>query len=232
MKRCATSVAVATVLAGLLAGCANGGPDINGFVQKANNAVESAIGSVTGQQGLGGPYYQPISGGQTIQGIFKGEDTYKALYAGYAWPRVALEVTSYGASQTCWEFNAIVWKSATSKHTEHFRLCDVPVATTNDVGQTGYLDDMSLINLAQMMDSAQVMPNVRNTGSQRTSGPLPPISPFGVNISTTNALTGQSDPLSMRYDHMEARLAYLTGYTGRQDYRFWLWRFDPAGNRG
>jgi hypothetical protein len=224
--------AAAAIFCGILAGCAGGMPDMNGLVQKANNAVEGAIGSVTGQQGLGGPYYQAISGGQTIQGIFKGEDTYEALYAGYAWPRVALEVTSYGAHQTCWDFNAVIWKNATSKHVEHFRLCDVPVATTNDVGETRYVDASSLTNLSQMMVSAQVMPNVRNTSNQRTAGPLPPISPFVVNISSTDPLTGQRDPLAMKYDNMLARLAYLTGYTGRQDYRFWLWRFDPAGNRG
>ncbi|MFM0594015.1 hypothetical protein [Paraburkholderia dilworthii] len=232
MKQRAASVAVATVFCGLLAACAGGMPDVNGFVQKANNAVESAIGNATGAQGLGGPYYQAISGGQTIKGIFAGEDQYKALYAGYAWPRVALEVTSFGARETCWEFNAVIWKNAATKHVEHFRLCDVPIVTTNDAGQTGQVDGMSLSSLSTMMMSAQVMPNVKNTSNQRTAGPLPPVSPFVVNIATVDPLSGQRDPLAMKYDDMLARLAYLTGYTGRQDYRFWLWRFDPAGNRG
>jgi len=54
MKHHVLPVAAVTVLCGLLAACANGGPDVNGFVQKANSAVENAISSVTGGGGGSG----------------------------------------------------------------------------------------------------------------------------------------------------------------------------------
>ncbi|MBF3830786.1 hypothetical protein [Burkholderia pseudomallei] len=87
MKRRTTSVAVATVLAGLLAGCANGGPGINGLVSKANTAVESVIGSVTGGSGgsgnaltnAAGPVYTPISGGNTLSGLFAGQNRKRSI---------------------------------------------------------------------------------------------------------------------------------------------------------
>ncbi|WP_244131505.1 hypothetical protein [Burkholderia pseudomultivorans] len=247
MKRRATSVAVATVLAGLLAGCANGGPDINGFVSKANNAVEGAISSVTGGSGgsgstaTAGPVYTPISGGNTLSGLFAGQNQQKANYGQIAYPRVALEYLSFGADQPCWKVRATIWRGPKQSHDEVFQICDAPIVARDAVGQTGTLNPQGIID---KIDGTRAPMNVSNTGEQRTRGPLPPLRPMSVQLANTGPMF-QANPLQVRLDAINARIAYIAGYvplgdtsamsvvsSAFYDYRMWIWKFDPAGNQG
>lgn len=247
MKRRTTSVATATVLAGLLAGCANGGPDINGLVSKANNAVEGAISSVTGGAGgsggaaAAGPVYTPISGGHSLSGLFAGQNQQKANYGQIAYPRVALAYLSYGADQPCWKVQATIWRSPKQSHDEVFQVCDAPIVVRDAVGQTGTLNPQGIID---KIDQTRAPMNVSNTGDQRTRGPLPPLRPMSVQLANTGPMF-QANPLQVRLDAINARIAYIAGYvplgdtsamsvvsSAFYDYRMWIYRFDPAGNQG
>lgn len=247
MKRRTTSVATATVLAALLAGCANGGSDLNGFVQKANNAVESAIGSVTGGSGGGastaGPVYTPISGGHSLSGLFAGQNQQKANYGQIAYPRVALAYLSYGADQPCWKVQATIWKNPKQSHDEVFQICDAPVVMNDATGQAGTISDQALGTIAYKLDQTRAPMNVSSTGEQRTRGPLPPARPM--NVALMSASPVGANPLQVRLDAINARIAYVSGYVpfgdtsimsglsaAFYDYRVWIYKFDPAGNRG
>ena len=249
MKHNVLPVATATVLCGLLAACANGGPDVNGLVQKANSTVENAIHSVTGSSGTGGgevnnaagPLYTPISGGSSLQGLFAGQNQQLANYGKIAYPRVALEYLSYGASQSCWKVRATIWTNAKHSHDETFQVCDVPIAVRDAVGQMGQLNPQGIID---KIDETRAPLNVPNTGDQRTRGPLPPLRAMGVPLANTGPMF-QANPLQVRLDAINARIAYVAKYvplgdtsamsvvsSAFYDYRVWIWRFDPAGNLG
>ncbi|MDR5643230.1 MULTISPECIES: hypothetical protein [Burkholderia] len=234
---------------GLLAGCANGGPDINGFVSKANNAVEGAISSVTGGSGgsggaaTAGPVYTPISGGNTLSGLFAGQNQQKANYGQIAYPRVALEYLAFGANEPCWKVRATIWRSAKQSHDEVFQVCDAPVVMRDATGQAGTISDQALGTIAYKLDQTRAPMNVSNTGEQRTRGPLPPARPM--NVALMSASPVGANPLQVRLDAINARIAYVTGYvpfgdtsimsglsTAFYDYRLWIYKFDPAGNRG
>ncbi|MBR8042148.1 hypothetical protein ACRS8P_27595 [Burkholderia cenocepacia] len=249
MKHHVLPVAAATVLCGLLAACANGGPDVNGFVQKANSAVENAISSVTGGGGgsggdvtnAAGPVYTPIAGGNSLQGLFGGQNQQLANYGKIAYPRVALEYLSYGASQPCWKVRATIWANPKRSHDETFQVCDVPIAVRDAVGQVGQLNPQAIVD---KIDQTRAPINVPNTGDERTRGPLPPLRAMSVPLTNTGPMF-QANPLQVRLDAINARIAYVAKYvplgdTGAMsvvssafyDYRVWIWRFDPAGNRG
>lgn len=243
MKRRTTSVATATVLAALLAGCANGMPDVNGLVSKANSAVEGAISSVTGGSGgnAAGPVYTPISGGNTLSGLFAGQNQHKANYGQIAYPRVALEYLSFGADQPCWKVRATIWRGPKQSHDEVFQVCDAPIVVRDAVGQSGQLNPLGIID---KIDGTRAPMNVSNTGDQRTRGPLPPLRPMSVQLANTGPMF-QANPLQVRLDAINARIAYVSGYvplgdtsamsvvsSAFYDYRMWIYRFDPAGNRG
>ncbi|RQT03165.1 hypothetical protein DF051_38440 [Burkholderia contaminans] len=243
MKRRTTSVATATVLAALLAGCANGMPDVNGLVSKANSAVEGAISSVTGGSGgnAAGPVYTPISGGNTLSGLFAGQNQQKANYGQIAYPRVALEYLSFGADQPCWKVRATIWRGPKQSHDEVFQVCDAPIVVRDAVGQSGQLNPQGIID---KIDGTRAPMNVSNTGDQRTRGPLPPLRPMSVQLANTGPMF-QANPLQVRLDAINARIAYVSGYvplgdtsamsvvsSAFYDYRMWIYRFDPAGNRG
>ncbi len=251
MKQRATPVAVATVLAGLLAGCANGGPDLNGFVQKANNAVEGAISSVTGGSGgngnaltnAAGPVYTPISGGHSLSGLFAGQNQQKANYGQLPYPRVALAYLSYGADQPCWKVQATIWRSPKQSHDEVFQVCDAPVVMNDATGQAGTISDQALGTISYKLDQTRTPMNVSSTGEQRTRGPLPPARPMNVALMSSSPVG--ANPLQVRLDAINARIAYVSGYvpfgdtsimsglsTAFYDYRVWIYKFDPAGNRG
>lgn len=242
-------VATATVFCGLLAACANGGPDINGYIAKANGAVESAISSVTGSTGssggdltnAAGPVYTPISGGNSLQGLFGGQNQQLANYGKLSYPRVALEYLSFGANQPCWKVRATIWRSAKSSHDEVFQVCDVPIAVQDAVGQVGQLNPMGIID---KLDQTRTPMNVSNTGDERTRGPVPPLRSMSVPLTSTGPMF-QANPLQTRLDAINARIAYVSKYvplggtsamsvvsSAFYDYRMWIWRFDPAGNRG
>ncbi|HDR9217481.1 TPA: hypothetical protein QDB35_000150 [Burkholderia vietnamiensis] len=250
MKHNVLPVATATVLCGFLAACANGGPDVNGFVQKANGAFENAVSSVTGSKagtngsdGLtnaAGPVYTSISGGSSLQGLFAGQNQQLANYGKIAYPRVALEYLSYGASQPCWKVRATIWTNAKRSHDETFQVCDVPIAVRDTVGQVGQLNPQAIVD---KIDQTRAPINVPNTGDERTRGPLPPLRAMSVPLTNTGPMF-QANPLQVRLDAINARIAYVARYvplgdTGAMsvvssafyDYRVWIWRFDPAGNR-
>lgn len=193
MKRRTTSVATATVLAALLAGCANGMPDVNGLVSKANSAVEGAISSVTGGSGgnAAGPVYTPISGGNTLSGLFAGQNQHKANYGQIAYPRVALEYLSFGADQPCWKVRATIWRGPKQSHDEVFQVCDAPIVVRDAVGQSGQLNPQGIID---KIDGTRAPMNVSNTGDQRTRGPLPPLRPMSVQLANTGPMF-QANPL-------------------------------------
>ncbi|MBJ9920685.1 MULTISPECIES: hypothetical protein [Burkholderia] len=249
MKHHVLPVATATVLCGLLAACANGGPDVNGLVQKANSTVENAIRSVTGGGGTGGgdvtkaagPLYTPISGGSSLQGLFAGQNQQLANYGKIAYPRVALEYLTYGANQSCWKVRATIWTNAKHSHDETFQVCDVPIVVRDAVGQMGQLNPQGIID---KIDETRAPLNVPNTGDQRTRGPLPPLRAMSVPLANTGPMF-QANPLQARLDAINARIAYVAKYvplgdtsamsvvsSAFYDYRVWIWRFDPAGNRG
>ncbi|MEF9443293.1 hypothetical protein OWS73_33295 [Burkholderia sp. 1B3(2022)] len=249
MKHHVLPVAAVTVLCGLLAACANGGPDVNGFVQKANSAVENAISSVTGGGGgsggevtnAAGPVYTPIAGGNSLQGLFGGQNQQLANYGKIAYPRVALEYLSYGAHQPCWKVRATIWANPKRSHDETFQVCDVPIAVRDAVGQVGQLNPQAIVD---KIDQTRAPINVPNTGDERTRGPLPPLRAMSVPLTNTGPMF-QANPLQVRLDAINARIAYVAKYvplgdTGAMsvvssafyDYRVWIWRFDPSGNRG
>ncbi|MGK8200563.1 hypothetical protein [Burkholderia cepacia] len=253
MKHHIFPVAAATVLCGLLAACANDGPDVNGFVQKANSAVENAISSVTGSKagtngsdGLtnaAGPVYTSISGGNSLQGLFAGQNQQQANYGKIAYPRVALEYLSYGANQPCWKVRATIWANAKRSHDEVFQICTAPVVMRDATGQAGTISDQALGTIAYKLDQTRAPMNVANTGEQRTRGPLPPVRPMTVALMSTTQVG--ANPLQVRLDEINARIAYVSGYvpfgdtsilsglsTAFYDYRMWINAFDPAGNRG
>lgn len=253
MKHHILPVAAATVLCGLLAACANGGPDVNGFVQKANSAVENAISSVTGSKagtngsdGLtnaAGPVYTSVSGGNSLQGLFAGQNQQQANYGKIAYPRVALEYLSYGANQPCWKVRATIWANAKRSHDEVFQICTAPVVMRDATGQAGTISDQALGTIAYKLDQTRAPMNVANTGEQRTRGPLPPARPMNVALMSTTQVG--ANPLQVRLDEINARIAYVSGYvpfgdtsimsglsTAFYDYRMWINAFDPAGNRG
>ncbi|MCA8148189.1 hypothetical protein [Burkholderia vietnamiensis] len=249
MKHHVLPVATATVLCGLLAACANGGPDVSGFVQKANNTVENAIHSVTGGSGDGGgdvtnaagPVYTPLSGGSSLQGLFGGQNQQLANYGKLQYPRVALEYLSFGASQPCWKVRATIWTNAKHSHDEVFQVCDVPIAVRDAVGQVGQLNPQAIVD---KIDQTRTPINVANTGDQRTRGPVPPLRSMSVPLTNTGPMF-QANPLQVRLDAINARIAYVAKYvplgdtsamsvvsSAFYDYRVWIWRFDPAGNLG
>lgn len=244
MKKHFIPAAIAAALSTFLGGCANGGPDVNSFVQKANNAVEGAISGVTGGSGgsglnAGGPVYTPISGGQALSGLFAGQNQQKANYGQIAYPRVALQYLSYGANHPCWKVQATIWSSPKHSHDEVFQVCDAPIVVKDAVGQSGALNPQAIID---KIDQTRAPINVANTGEQRTRGPLPPLRPMSVQLASSGFGV---NPLAARLDAINARIAHVAGYvplgdaglmsvmsSAFYDYRVWIWKFDPAGNLG
>ncbi|TAM04917.1 MAG: hypothetical protein EPN70_10150 [Paraburkholderia sp.] len=245
MKQHVLPAAIAAAFCGLLGGCANGGPDINGFVQKANSAVESAIGSVTGGSGAGataasGPVYTPISGGSSLSGLFAGQNQQRANYGQIPYPRVALDYLTYGANLPCWKIRATIWSSPKRSHDEVFQICDAPIVVKDAVGQAGTLNTQAIVD---KLDQTRAPLNVVNTGEQRTRGPLPPLRAMSVPLASTGPMF-QANPLQVRLDAINARIAYIAGYvplgdsslmsvvsSAFYDYRIWIWKFEEGGQQ-
>lgn len=228
-----------------LSACADVSNGLNAAVDKANGAFNQALGNLTGGSAVSanasaasGPVYTPISGGNSLSGLFAGQNQQKANYGQIPYPRVALDYLTYGANLPCWKIRATIWSSPKHSHDETFQICDAPIVVKDAVGQAGTLNTQAIID---KLDQTRAPLNVANTGEQRTRGPLPPLRPMSVPLASTGPMF-QANPLQVRLDAINARIAYIAGYvplgdsslvsvvsSAFYDYRIWIWKFEEGG---
>lgn len=227
-----------------LAACADVSSGLNAAVDKANGAFNQALGNLPGgsagsaNASASGPVYTPISGGNSLLGLFAEQNQQKANYGQIPYPRVALDYLTYGANLPCWKVRATIWSSSKHSHDETFQICDAPIVVKDAVGQSGTLNPQAIVD---KLDQTRAPLNVANTGEQRTRGPLPPLRPMTVPLASTGPMF-LADPLQVRLDAINARIAYIAGYvplgdsslmsvvsSAFYDYRVWIWKFEQGG---
>jgi len=227
-----------------LAACADVSNGLNAAVDKANGALNQALGSLSGGSTSGGsasaagPVYTPISGGNSLSGLFAGQNQQKANCGQIAYPRVALAYLTYGANLPCWKVRSTIWSSPKHSHDETFQICDVPIVVKDAVGQASTLNTQGIVD---KIDGTRALLNVANTGEQRTRGPLPPLRPLSVQLVSTGPMF-QGNPLQTRLDAINSGTAYVSGYvplgdssaisvvsSAFYDYRIWIWKFEQGG---
>jgi len=213
---------------------------------QANASVASPTalaGTVTiGNAVTDGRVYRPISPatGGAFEGIFNGYSIAKNVPLG-RFPRVALTFETFGASAACWRTRATIWTSATKHHEETFDLCNAPLVSHDDLGQTTVMNDPALALRSVIQGRRTFAPGVTIT-NERTTGPNPPAAPFDLQISGS---TPNARLLRQQFTAILARAMVISGYvtsTDAADMRsatlagsagqmLWVAGFTPGGNR-
>lgn len=218
--------ALAVALAATLAGCADMGGQgggVQGALQGMDDKLRYGLAKVTGSTDVG-EWYTPISGPQTVKGIYAGQWN---AYGQIKWPRVALQIDEWGPNLHCWSYTAIVWKDERTSHEERFRLCDnapTPPQTDPTTGETR----QNVVPESGAILMTNPLPSNPNTGEVRTSGPKPPHNPFGIFFHDGESL-GKPSPMQAAYQRQLSLLSLLTHFQGHEDPRMWIYRFVQTG---
>lgn len=232
-----------TVFAIFLMGC-----ESTGALKEIGTKIQNQIGEIQ-KQATGTLSAEPeklfeVIGASTstFKDIFR--DTKRpdlsSLDTGY--PRVAVTYTDWGANMKCWKIRADIWKSASAHTTENVKVCDVPYVIKDDIGQAAQLTPVTLANIYNLLASDQSRSDWRNTGADRTIGPIPPKLTWKINIagSAISGLPNEGDLLRSREEAIATRVALITGWHEydkaaknaaanialTKDARLWFVKFD------
>ncbi len=175
--------------------------------------------------------YQPISGGQTFQTLFRHEDHDQAIQGRLQWPRAALTFVEYGRNLPCWTVKATIWADAKASHEETFKTCvDAKLSEVNDLGETTVTP--RYLGFQGLLAAQPRFGPIPTTGESRTTGPNPPRLLFHANVD---------QQMWHQVEQVVINAAWVSGFYGRgndlshnaifYDYRMWIAGFDPAGKR-
>lgn len=223
---------------GIRTGPANESPTSSG--QRGGRASTADIWAGDSEE----PIHTRVWGGNRVPGIFSGDNANQARKGSLEWPRVAVTFKEFGAHEPCWLVDARVWTSASKYTDESFRICTAPLTMSDDLGQTSHLKWQAVSALGMQLTGRELH-FAKNSGGQRTKGPLPPLKPFGVNIAVKmqpGGLHAAENNLHTRYKSVLVRLAWVAGFVSADDIdltgmassfdkRMWVAGFDPAGNK-
>lgn len=211
------------------------------------NILPKNVGAIPGTIAVGqavtdGAVYRP-TGRSEFKGLFDGYSVAKNVPRG-RYPRAALTFETYGGSVACWKVRATIWQSSKTHHDEHFELCDAPIVTHDDLGQTTIMPDPSL-SLRGVITGKHLLglPGLTIT-DERTTGPNPPRSPFAVSFG---ASTPNRSNLTAQYEAILSRAMVVSGYVSKSDaggsdmrdasragsagQLLWVAGFAPGGNQ-
>ncbi|QWT22483.1 hypothetical protein KPL74_10900 [Bacillus sp. NP157] len=225
-----------------------------GFFHRMAAAAKQGVNDVVhpGQAQEEPMYAVRTSGARSFEGLFNG--TQRPGYSpSIGWPRAAVAFDRFGRNEPCWQGHVLIWIDAHTSTREDFTVCSSPTIAVRDAtGQLVQYDSGKADALAIGMLN-QSAPDRANSGAQRTTGPIPPLHPFKLNVADTsleqrgsaavpNSLGAGIDTSSMndRYIDMLTRLAVISGYIQPEDFasrasgivdaRMWVVGFDPNGN--
>lgn len=222
-----------------------------GFFQRLGHAAKQGVNDAfhPGQASSQDMYRVVQSGPVHFAGLFNGTPR-PGYSATVGWPRAAVTFTRYGAKEACWSGQVVIWTNARSSSAEAFEVCATPSIVVNDAaGHAQSYDPHSADEIALHFIN-QSAPERENTGTQRTTGPLPPLHPFKLVLqdysmnqrtqtAAPNALGAHIDMTSMadRYTDILLRLAVVSGYAQPEDFssrttvitdsRLWVVGFAP-----
>lgn len=161
----------------------------------------------------------------------------KGFRGEYQWPRVALTFVEYGEKLPCWTIKARIWTSSSHSTNEEFQTCaQAQMIYTNDLG-TEVTPSRNWDGLLSSVAGSITASRVSNTGSNRTTGPNPPLALYPMD-------TGSAD-MNLQLESILLRVMFVSGQTNPKglggssfretelfrDNRMWIAGFDPEGNR-
>jgi hypothetical protein len=150
----------------------------------------------------------------SFKDIFKNTKRPDLKSSDTGWPRVAITYVEWGGDLICWKVRADIWKSQTAHTVENLKICDVPYALKDDIGQESQLTTLELGIINTLLINAQSRSDWRNTDANRTTGPTPPKYTWKISIagSTIAGLSSEGDRLRVRESAIATRIALISSW--------------------